>query len=403
MDARLCVMSLLDRLKGGLPGRFYAVSFAGFLWEMGLFMTQPILTLHYLNLGASILFIGLILSLQAFLLIFLRLPLTIVATRVGEKRMLAISFVAQTIQLALIGFARSPEWLYFIPIVQLVATGTFFQLITSMNSNQAPPERQGDALGRHMTIVSAGMFLGPALCGLLVEPLGYSNVFLVAALFPLVGLVMLLRATQGFGGEGRNLRSHEMPSLRSLKALLGQRNVMMLALIRTLYSTSNNLFLTLFSIYAVKSLDFDPALVAVLYSIQGVANAFVKVPSGWASDRWGRRAILLVTFSGVIMIYAGFAFLTAYPLVAATMLFFGACWGTRAVTEWAFLTAIVSVEAKTIAIGYMESFWDVGSSVGSLLAGVAVGILPYQTIFLLLAVLNLPAIPSILLMKEEKR
>ena len=393
----------MDRLKGGLSGRFYAVSFAGFLWEMGLFMTQPILTLHYLNLGASILFIGLILSLQAFLLIFLRLPLTIVATRIGEKRMLAISFVAQTLQLALIGLARSPEWLYFIPIVQLLATGTFFQLITSMNSNQAPPERQGDALGRHMTIVSAGMFLGPALCGLLVEPLGYSYVFLVAALFPLVGLFMLLRATHGMGAEGRNLRSHEMPSLRSLKALLGQRNVMMLALIRTLYSTSNNLFLTLFSIYAVKSLGFDPALVAVLYSIQGVANAFVKVPSGWASDKWGRRAILLVTFSGVIMIYAGFAFLTAYPLVAATMLFFGACWGTRAVTEWAFLTAIVSVEAKTIAIGYMESFWDIGSSVGSLLAGVAVGILPYQTIFLLLAALNLPAIPSILLMKEEKR
>ncbi|MFA5868632.1 MAG: hypothetical protein WC941_02920, partial [Candidatus Bathyarchaeia archaeon] len=61
-------MSGLGRVGGGLPGRFYAVSLAGFLWEMGFFMTQPILTLHYLNIGASILFIGLILSLQAFLL-----------------------------------------------------------------------------------------------------------------------------------------------------------------------------------------------------------------------------------------------------------------------------------------------------------------------------------------------
>lgn len=72
-------------------------------------------------------------------------------------------------------------------------------------------------------------------------------------------------------------------------------------------------------------------------------------------------------------------------------------------TEWAFLAVIVPAETKTIAIGYMESFWDVGSSVGSLLAGVAVGVLPYQTIFLLLAALNLPALPSILLMKEEKQ
>jgi len=396
-------LSAMDRLRGGLPGRFYAVSLAGFLWEMGLFMTQPILTLHYLNIGASMLFIGLILSLQAFLLIFLRLPLTLIATRIGERKMLAISFVAQALQLALIGFARNQVWLYFIPVVQLLATGSFFQLITSMNSNQASPERQGDALGRHMTIVSAGMFVGPALCGLLVEPLGYSAVFLIAALFPLVGLVLLLKATQGLSDSGRSLQSQELPSLRSLRTLLGHRNVIILAFIRTLYSTSNNLFLTLFSIYAVKSLNFDPAIVAVLYSIQGVANAFIKVPSGWASDKWGRRAVLFVTFSGIVSVYVGFALLTAYPLIAAAMLFFGACWGARAVTEWAFLAAIVPVETKTIAIGYMESFWDVGSSLGSLLAGVAVGILPYQTIFLLLAALNIPALPSILLMKEEKK
>jgi predicted MFS family arabinose efflux permease len=395
-------LSTLDRLRGGLPGSFYAVAFAGFLWEMGLFMTQPILTLHYLNIGASILFIGLILGLQAFLLIFLRLPLTILATRVGERRMLAVSFASQTLQLALIGFAQSPAWLYFIPFVQLVATGTFFQLITAINSGQAPPERQGDALGRHMTIVSAGMFIGPALCGVLVAPLGYSRVFLVASLFPLAGLAILLRVTRGLGAV-RSLRSNEVPSLTSLRALLGQRNVVALAVIRTLYSTSNNLFLTLFSIYAVQSLGFDPSLVAVLYSIQGVANALVKVPMGWASDRWGRKAVLLTTFSGVVLCYVGFATLTAYPLVAAVMLFFGACWGARAVTEWAFLAVIVPPESRTIAIGYMESFWDIGSSAGSLFAGVAVGLLPYQTIFLLLAALNLPAIPSILLMREERR
>jgi len=128
---RLCILSMLDRLKGGLPGSFYAIAFAGFLWEMGFFMTQPILTLHYLNIGASILFIGLILGLQAFLLIFLRLPLTILATRIGERKMLAVSFGAQALQLALIGFAPNPMWLYFIPVVQLVSTGTFFQLITA--------------------------------------------------------------------------------------------------------------------------------------------------------------------------------------------------------------------------------------------------------------------------------
>jgi hypothetical protein len=40
-------------LRGGLPWAFYGIAFSGFLFEMGLFMTQPILTLHYLDVGAS--------------------------------------------------------------------------------------------------------------------------------------------------------------------------------------------------------------------------------------------------------------------------------------------------------------------------------------------------------------
>jgi len=41
-------------LTGGLPWGFYGVAFSGFLFEMGLFMTQPIPTLHYLDIGASL-------------------------------------------------------------------------------------------------------------------------------------------------------------------------------------------------------------------------------------------------------------------------------------------------------------------------------------------------------------
>jgi hypothetical protein len=70
------------------------------------------------------------------------------------------------------------------------------------------------------------------------------------------------------------------------------------------------------------------------------------------------------------MVYYGFATMTTYTFIATTMLFFGACWGARAVTEWTFLAVIARARD--------------------------------QTIFLLLAAINLPALPSILMMKEEK-
>jgi predicted MFS family arabinose efflux permease len=105
----------------------------------------------------------------------------------------------------------------------------------------------------------------------------------------------------------------------------------------------------------------------------------------------------------IAIVYLIFAYLTTFTLIAASILVFGACWGIRAVTEWAFLTSIVKPELKTLAIGYMESFWDVGGSLGNFLAGMLAGVLPYQLIFLLLALINLPTLPAILKLKEANK
>jgi predicted MFS family arabinose efflux permease len=85
------------------------------------------------------------------------------------------------------------------------------------------------------------------------------------------------------------------------------------------------------------------------------------------------------------------------------LVLFGACWGTRAVTEWTTLANSVTQERKTIAMSYLGSIWGVGATLGSLMVGVVGETLPFSTIFLMLALINLPAIPAIYLMKKEKK
>ena len=391
----------LRRLFGGLPPEFYVVSFSGFMFHMGTSVTAPILTLHMQGVGASVFQIGAILSMQALLLTVLRLPLTLLARRVGEKKMLGMAFIAQAAAQMLMGWAPTPRWFYAAPVMQIIATGTFFQLATALNSNLAPLERQGEAMGRHMTIMSIAMFIGPALCSLIVNSLGYRRVFYVSSLFPLLGLFMFSGFTLGVKTEGIEVPRHETPSLGSMRKLFGSRNVVALTIIRTLYSTSNNTYSTLFSLYAVNTLGFDPASVAFLYSVMGVANTAVKVPAGAVSDKVGRKKVLLATFSTIVLVYITLSFARVYPLVAAAVVVFGAAWGTRATVEWAFLASLVEPEVKNIAVSYIESFWDLGSALGSFLAGALSGVLPMPTIYLLLAGMNLPALPAILLMEEE--
>ncbi|MBN2335573.1 MFS transporter [Candidatus Bathyarchaeota archaeon] len=391
----------LKRLLGGFPVQFYVISFSGFMFHMGYMVTNPILTLHMQEVGATVYQIGTIFTIQSALLILLRMPLTLMARRIGERRMLSVAFMAQAVAQLFYGVAATPAMFYIIPAVQILATGTFFQIATAMNSNLAPPERQGEALGRHMTVMSLPMFVGPAICSVLIGSLGYRGMFRVSFLFPLAGLILFLVFTRDMETGGIEVPSHETPSLGSLRTLFSSRNVVVLALIRTLYSTSNNTFTTLFSLYAVNTLGFEPAAVAMLFSVQGVANTAVKIPVGAVSDRLGRKRFLLGTFAAVVLVYLALSRATTFLPIAAAIVVFGATWGARATVEWAFLTSLVEPRIKNIAVSYMESFWDVGSMLGSYLAGLLSGFMAMPAILMLLAAINAPAIPAILAMKEE--
>lgn len=391
-----------DRLMGGLPLAFYVVAFSGFLFHMGASVVSPILTLHMRDVGATVLQIGGILSLQAALLVLLRLPLTLLARRAGEKRMLALAFVSESAALLMYGVAPTPEFLWAIPAVQVLATGTFFQLVTAINSNLAPEDRQGEAIGKHMTIMSVPSFLGPAFCGLLVSYLGYRRMFYASFLFPLAGLALFWFFTRDLTLGGTEVPARQTPTAESLRVLISNRNFAALAFIRVLYSTGNNTFSTLFSLYAVNQLGFQVSHVAALFSAMGVANTAIKIPVGSFTDRVGRKQALFASFTVVVLVFLVLAYFTGYAPIAAAVVLYGAAWGSRATLEWAALTSLVRPEAKTLAMGFMEAFWDLGAAAGSFLAGVLSGFLAVPAIMLLMAGLNAPALPAIMLIKEKK-
>jgi ATP/ADP translocase len=75
-----------------------------------------------------------------------------------------------------------------------------------------------------------------------------------------------------------------------------------------------------------------------------------------------------------------------FPLIFLSLLLYGLAWGTRAISEWAYLSAV----------------FGLGSMLGSLLAGALSMVLPYGDVFLLSALLNLSSIPMIIKMRSSK-
>jgi MFS family permease len=139
-----------------------------------------------------------------------------------------------------------------------------------------------------------------------------------------------------------------------------------------------------------------------LFSILGVSKTIIRIPAGSLSDLLGSRRVLLVTYLFIVLDFISLAIFKNFVMVVVSVIFFGAVWGSRAVVEWATITSLVEPEMKTLAVGTLESFWDFGAAFGSFLAGLLSGFLPVSTIMLLMAGLNIPSIPTIMLLKEKK-
>ena len=384
---------------------FYIVSLSSFLFELSRHITQPIFTLYILEMGASLVQVGLILSVQSILMTVVRIPLAMVSNRVGHSRMFLVAFFIQATAPILYVIAPDPSWLYVIPFYQILASGSFNQLAMSTVSNMAPATRQGDALGRYMTFMSMGMFVGPIIAGSLITHIGYRQLFMVTAIFPAIGLGLFLKfKPQGMRAPPTEKASPENGpgTMATLKVILRDRNVLVLTFIRTAYAMSATVLTSLFAVFAVRDLGFTPALAALLFSVVGFTNAFIKLPAGRVADTLGPKKVLFATFSILIIVYFSLSYARGVTPILLLLALFGACWGTRAVTEWSTLTNSVTQETKTIAISYLGSIWGVGATLGSFIVGVVGEAFPFSTIFLMLALINLPTLPAIYLMRKPK-
>ena len=383
---------------------FYIVSFSAFLFGLSRHTTQPIFTLYVLDMGASLVQVGLILSVQSILMMVMRIPLTMISNRVGHNRMFIFSFFVQATASILYAIAPNPSWLYIIPFYQILASGSFNQLAMSAASNMAPERAQGDALGRYMTFMTLGMFVGPVITGSLINHISYRQLFMVTAIFPAIGLGLFLKfKPKEIRAPPKEQESPQkgLGTMTVLKVILRDRNVLILTFIRAAYSMSNTVFTSLFAVFAVQDLGVTPALAALLFSVVGFSNAFIKFPAGRMADTLGPRKVLLATFSTLILVYLSISYVRGIAPILVLLVLFGACWGARAVTEWSTLTNTVTQETKTMAISYLGSIWGVGATLGSLMVGIVGETFPFSTIFLILALINLPTLPAIYAMRKS--
>lgn len=150
-----------------------------------------------------------------------------------------------------------------------------------------------------------------------------------------------------------------------------------------------------------------PAVVTLLMASYSLAQFLLAPVLGWASDRWGRRPVLLVSVLGSVLSFAWMGLADALWMLFAARVLAGAMGANISVAQ-AYVADVTPEEARARGMGLLGAAFGLGfilgPAIGGLLAGADAAAPDYRTPFLAGAGVSLLSLAlGLMLLREPAR
>lgn len=182
------------------------------------------------------------------------------------------------------------------------------------------------------------------------------------------------------------------------------RNVAALGLVSLLTDVGSEMIYPLLPVFLTVTLGLGTAAVGLIEGVAESTASFLRLVSGWLSDRLGRRKALVVCGYGVSAL--------TRPLLALS----GAGWqvlllrfadrlgkGVRGAPRDALIAAVTAEADRGKAYGFHRAMDHLGAAIGPLLAAGLLGAfaLDYRTLFLLASIPGFLAVATVIVAVRE--
>jgi predicted MFS family arabinose efflux permease len=149
---------------------------------------------------------------------------------------------------------------------------------------------------------------------------------------------------------------------------------MILTFLRLSYAITFSFYITFFVVYAEEILFLAPALIAFLLGTRGISDMLLRIPAGRLVDKVDYKWCILTSIGALSLIYILIVEITDIYGLVLLMIVFGLAVGLRVVSEWTMLAEKCDSNARNVAAAYLSTMFNIGSTVGSVLAGIIVTI-----------------------------
>ena len=379
-----------------------------FTVELGLGIVSPILPDIMGEFSLAAWQVGLMVTVYGLARLITDLPLGLLLDRVDRTRVIALGALLIVFGSAGCGAAQSFELLLAARL--LMGIGTALCVVTALFtvSRAAHSRSRGRSIGLYQAAMLAGVTISPAIGGVAASLAGWRTAFYFASFAGAVALVMVLVAShQGV------LRLPPL-SVQPRKPVAGPRQTAPAAsqipwnLVAinfttfTFFVTTAGFRNSMVPVYGGTTLGIDTGTLGLMLGGSALVRFAITVASGFASDRWGRKAILIPGILFLALGALGFALTTSVTGFVISLLIlslggFGNSLPTTMVVD------AVSGRRVGMAISINRAIGDLGMLVGPLVLGLALDMAGFPTVAVITATLLLATIPGIALAVRNRQ
>ncbi|OGL29511.1 MAG: hypothetical protein A3G44_07895 [Candidatus Rokubacteria bacterium RIFCSPLOWO2_12_FULL_73_47] len=357
-------------------GRVFLVLCASsLLFYLSFQLLLAVVPLHTVRLGGRAVHVGLVTGLFAGTAMLLR-PVAGVLTDALGRRPLILAGAA-IFGLASLGYTAvgSVAALLALRVFHGAGMGLGPTAATVVVADVSPPERRGEAMGVYSLTITTGSAIGPWLGVELYRRLGPEATFLASAAIA-AGAVALAWALPETRPAPRRAGAWRA-------GLFSRAALYPAALVLGLYLGFGAL-VSFLPLYAERHGLGNPGLLFTVFALAGLA---VRWLAGRLADRLGRRAVVA---PALVLAGLGLAVLaqarSAGGLVVAGAIY-GLGFGAAQPALMAMTADRVPPEERGRAMGTLYTAWELGIMTGAVGLGLLVGLVGFERMWWLLALL----------------
>ncbi len=350
-----------------LPREVWLLVGANVVVALGYGVVAPVLPQYARHFGVSISAATFVITAFAFMRLIAAPPAGLLVQRLGERRVYISGLLIVALSTGACAFAQTYWQLLVFRSLGGLGSAMFTVSSLGLMIRISPENARGRVAGMFSTGFLVGSVGGPVL-GSLTAGLG------LAAPFVIYGAALMIAAGVVFVSlRGSTLAAPEESDDATVSVRQVLRHRAYRAALFSNFSTGWAAFglrIALVPLFVVEGLGYSAGAAGLALATFAIGNVSVVIPSGYLSDRIGRRKLLIVGLTVSAAATALVGFTSSLPIFLIAAYVTGAATGIFVSPQQAAVADIVGNKARGgTAVATFQMMADLGSIVGSLVVG----------------------------------